>query len=148
MGPAHVDEPDIELQLTGRTLRVYWFLLKEKKPADRKSVQRGANLSTPSLAEYHLRKLMDLGLVNKLAHGDYFVTKTVRVGVTRFYFKFRNSLVPRFALYSSFYLIILIFSFLVLRNMTGDVAFLILSVVIFGLVTSIFELLTLIRSTP
>ncbi|MFW9788161.1 MAG: hypothetical protein ACFFE2_12075 [Candidatus Thorarchaeota archaeon] len=148
MGSITEDEQDMEFQLTGRTLKVYWFLLKERKPVDRKVVQKGTGLSAPSLAEYHLRKLMDLGLVDKLAHGDYVVTKTVRVGITRFYFKFRNSLVPRFALYSSFYLILLTYTVIILNRVTNDVAFLFLSILLFGVVTSLFELMTLIRSSP
>jgi hypothetical protein len=148
MGSKDVDEQDLELQLTGRTLRVYWFLLKEKKPVDRKDVQNGAGLSTPSLAEYHLRKLMDMGLVEKLAHGDYVVAKIVQVGVTKFYFKFRTSLVPRYALYASFYIILLIFFFFIYENMSRDIAFLLLCVILFGVVSSFFEILTLIRSSP
>jgi hypothetical protein len=141
-------ESDMELLLTGRTLRVYWFLLKVKEPVDRKAVQRGANLSSPSLAEYHLRKLVDLGLVTKSPHGDYIILKTVRIGVARFYLKFRNNLVPRFALYSTFYMIVLVFSFFILSEISIETGFLIISVLVFALVTSLVELITLLRATP
>jgi len=106
-------EQDLDLSLTGRTLRVYWFLLKVKEPVNRKDVQRGVKLSSASLAEYHLKKLIELGLVEKQLHGDYVVTKIVRVGVTRFY----------------------------------DIFFLVICVILFGLVTSIFELIILLKST-
>ncbi len=140
-------EQELDLILTGRTLRVYWFLLKMKKPVGRKDVQRGAKLSSASLSEYHLKKLTKLGLVEKLPHGDYVVTKIVRVGVARFYINIRNNLIPRFALYSSFYLIILFFSLFFLTNLSTDATFLIMSVVVFGLATSIFELIILLKST-
>jgi len=140
-------EQDLDLSLTGRTLRVYWFLLKVKEPVNRKDVQRGVKLSSASLAEYHLKKLIELGLVEKQLHGDYVVTKIVRVGVTRFYINIRNSLIPRFALYSSFYLVILVCSLFFLANFPPDIFFLVICVILFGLVTSIFELIILLKST-
>ena len=140
-------EQELDLILTGRTLKVYWFLIKMKKPVGRKDVQRGAKLSSASLAEYHLKKLVELGLVEKLPHGDYFVTKIVRVGVTRFYINIRNNLIPRFALYSSFYLVVLVCSLFFITNLPPDISFLTVSVILFGLATSIFELAILLKST-
>jgi len=141
-------QEELDMVLTGRTLKVYWFLLKMKKPLGRKEVQRGAKLSSASLAEYHLKKLVELGLVEKLIHGDYMVTKVVRVGVTRFYLNIRNSLIPRFALYSCFYLIVLVCSLFFISSLSPDIVFLITSVILFGIVTSIFELVILLKSTP
>ena len=142
-----VSQRELDLALTGRTLNVYWFLLKKKQPLGRKEVQRGAKLSSASLAEYHLKKLVDLGLVEKLPHGDYVVSKIVRVGVARFYLNIRNSFIPRFALYSSFYIIVLFCSLFFISSLSPDLVFLIMSVILFGILTSIFELLTLLKST-
>jgi len=139
---------DLELILTGRTLRVYWFLLKMKKPVGRTDVQRGVKLSSVSLVEYHLKKLVRSGLVEQNSFGDYYIEKIVRVGVTRFYSRFRDSFIPRFALYLTFYFVILVLASFLLRNLSIEIAFLIYSIVIFGILTSTFELINLLRATP
>ena len=51
-----------EEALRGTTLDVYRFLLKRKEPVGAREVQRVLNLSSPSLATYHLSKLEDVGL--------------------------------------------------------------------------------------
>lgn len=38
-----------------------------------------------------------------LSDGQYAIVEVVRVGVARFYVQIRNSMIPRFALYASFY---------------------------------------------
>ena len=42
--------------LRGKTLEVYRYLLKSKNPVGIREVQRSLDLSTPSLASYHLNK--------------------------------------------------------------------------------------------
>jgi len=53
------DEP--ENALKGTTLEVYWFLLKSNRIVGAREVQRALDLSSLSLAVYHLSKLEDRG---------------------------------------------------------------------------------------
>ena len=62
--------------LRGTTLEVYHFILKSGKPIGVREVQRALNLSSPSLAVYHMSKLEEAGLL-KRENGDYVINKVV-----------------------------------------------------------------------
>ena len=83
--------------LKGTTLEVYRFLLKSNKPVGTRELQRALNLSSPSVATYHLSKLEDAGLLKREA-GGFTVSKYLlenSVKVNRF-------LVPRYLFYAIF----------------------------------------------
>ena len=91
----------IESQLKGKTLQVYWYLLRS--PSSRvgvREIQRSLGLSSPSVAAHHLEKLLSLGLVEKSMRGEYFLAKEVRVGLLRFFTRLGRFLVPRYLFYS------------------------------------------------
>ena len=62
--------------LKGTTAEVYRFILTVGKPVGVREVQRALNLSSPSLALYHLSKLEEVGLL-KRENGNYVVDKVV-----------------------------------------------------------------------
>jgi DNA-binding transcriptional ArsR family regulator len=81
--------------LKGTTLEVYRFLLKSNKPVGTRELQRALDLSSPSVATYHLAKLEDAGIL-KREGGGFTVSKYVlenSVKVNRF-------LVPRYFFYA------------------------------------------------
>lgn len=83
--------------LRGTTLEVYRYLLKKGKPVGTREVQRALQLSSPSLAVYHLSKLEDAGLL-KRQDGDYVVDRVIledSVKISRF-------VVPRYLFYAVF----------------------------------------------
>lgn len=91
----------IESQLKGKTLRVYWYMLRS--PSSRvgvREIQRSLGLSSPSVAAHHLGKLLSLGLVEKSMTGEYFLTQEVKVGLLRFFTRLGRFLIPRFLFYS------------------------------------------------
>ena len=57
-------------------MRVYRFLYREGRPVGVHEVQKGLQLSSPSVAHYHLRKLVEEGLV-KEESGGYTVDKVL-----------------------------------------------------------------------
>ena len=81
--------------LKGRTMSVYALLLTHEKLGVR-DIQRELGFSSPSLALHHLTKLTELDLVEKDNHGEYFVTKLVRVGSLSLFVRFGKHLLPRF----------------------------------------------------
>ena len=96
--------------LKGSTLEVYRLLLKSGKPVGTREIQRTLNLSSPSLAAYHLAKLEDAGLLKK-ENGNYVINKVVLedcVKVSRF-------LIPRFLFYAVFAVLLLITELTLLR---------------------------------
>ena len=94
----------IESELKGKTLIVYWHLLKQAHaPIGVRKIQRDLGFSSPSVAAHHLEKLRSLGLVSKSPIGEYKLTQEVKVGVLRFFTKLGRFLIPRYLFYSVFF---------------------------------------------
>jgi len=92
-----------EKNLEGTTLEVYRFLLKQRKPLGVREIQRALSLSSPSVADYHLSKLEEVGLL-KRQNGAYTVNKfLLEYSVKVSYF-----LVPRYLFYAIFAVAVLI----------------------------------------
>ena len=83
--------------LRGTTLEVYRFLLKSNKPVGTRELQRALNLSSPSVATYHLSKLEDAGLL-KREGGGFTVSKFLLENSV----KLNRFLIPRFLFYAIF----------------------------------------------
>ena len=107
----HMSEPktatdlaQIESQLKGKTLLVYWHLLKASgSNVGVREIQRALKLSSPSVAAHHLDKLVTMGLVDKTRTGEYYLTQEVKVGLLRFFTRMGRILVPRYLFYSVFF---------------------------------------------
>ncbi|KPV64537.1 MAG: hypothetical protein AOA65_0931 [Candidatus Bathyarchaeota archaeon BA1] len=91
----------IESELKGKTLLVYWYLLKAPSSAvGVREIQRSLGFSSPSVAAHHLEKLLSLGLVEKSKIGEYYLTQEVKVGLLRFFTRLGRFLVPRYLFHS------------------------------------------------
>ena len=86
--------------LKGRTMQVYFYMLKINRPISAREIQRSLNLSSPSLSLHHLGKLKDIGLVTTNTDGEYVICKHVDSGLLHFFIGKGFLLVPRFLLYS------------------------------------------------
>lgn len=91
--------------LRGLTLRVYKFVLRSERPVGIREVQRALNLSSPTLALYHMNKLEEAGLIKKESNG-YIADRVILENLIRF----RRILIPR----NFFYMIFLITSLIML----------------------------------
>jgi DNA-binding transcriptional ArsR family regulator len=94
----------------GTTLEVYRFLLKSNKPVRTRELQRALNLSSSSVATYHLSKLEDAGLLKRDA-GGFTVNKFIlenSIKISRF-------LVPRYFFYAIFAIAILLIEVTLLK---------------------------------
>ncbi len=89
--------------LKGKTLQVYWYMLRHPAPHTAREIQRGVNLSSPSLSLHHLERLRSVGLVEKDVHGQYTVRRDVRVGVLKLFVGRGRLMVPRYIFYATFY---------------------------------------------
>ena len=103
-GPAPVEKRTqgmVDAELKGNTLRVYIYALKKRKVGVRE-VQRALLMSNPSLAQYHLNKLRELGLVSE-NNGEYEVVGEVKVDVMRDFLRLGTLIVPRFIFYAAIF---------------------------------------------
>ena len=98
------DRGKVDAELKGNTLRVYVYAMKRSRVGVRE-VQRALGLSNPSLAQYHLNKLKELGLV-KEDNGEYEIVGEVKVDVMRNFLRIGTSLIPRFVFYAVFFTIV------------------------------------------
>ena len=95
----------------GTTLNVYSYVVKQGKPVGPREVMRGANLSSPSLAYWHLQKLENTGLLEKNEAGEYVVKE--KASISGHIWIGRN-LVPRLMCYSLFFLGILVVEIIII----------------------------------
>lgn len=118
-----VDQEKIDNQLKGNTLKVYWFLLRSPSGfVGIREVQRALKFSSPTLAQYHLDKLRELGLVKKES-SEYTLVSDVKVGVLRQFYRFGTVLVPRFVLYAVLFTVMLSFLFFIVIEVNLVAAF-------------------------
>jgi hypothetical protein len=143
------DLASIEAQLKGKTLLVYWFMLRSPgSSVGVREIQRTLGFSSPSVASYHLEKLCSLGLVGKNLIGEYSIKEDVKVGVLNFFTRLGRFLVPRYLFYSVLFSTMLIM-YLTLYGHSGGIHNLI--AVLFGvLACSIlwYETVRLWREKP
>lgn len=100
--------------LVGTTLTVYRYLYREAKPQGIRDVQKGLGLSSPSVAQYHVKKLLQAGLI-KEEEGGYVVDKNVFQNVIRI----RRSVIPIQVAYSVFFATLLAALLVLFRSQSG-----------------------------
>ncbi len=110
----------VNLEIKGNTLKVYLYLLRHG-PSELREIQRGVGLSSPSLASYHLGKLVEAGFVTQNEYGVYSAVKEASDRVLEGYSRIGSAIVPQFFFFSLlFTLLVAFFSFatLVLSGFT------------------------------
>jgi hypothetical protein len=118
MALSEINQEKIDNQLKGNTLKVYMFLLKSPSSSvGIREVQRALKFSSPTLAQYHLEKLRELGLIRKEST-EYVLVSDVKVGVLRQFYRFGAVLVPRFVLYAVLFTVMLGFLFFIVSEMS------------------------------
>jgi hypothetical protein len=98
-------------ELEGTTLRVYAYVIKENKRVGPREVMRGANLSSPSVAYWHLQKLEALGLLQKDEYGEYVAKEKANISG---HLWIGRNIVPRLMFYSLFFMGIVIIEFIII----------------------------------
>lgn len=102
LGEGEVQD-QVEHELRGNTLRVYWYMIQQGEPVGVREVQRALGMSSPSVASHHLSKLTDLDLVEKRIDSSYELRKIVKVGVLRNFIGYRGVLLPRYTVVAFFF---------------------------------------------
>jgi len=136
-------------ELEGNTLNVYAYIVRADEPVGAREVTRGVELSSASVAHYHLQKLESLGLIEKNSYGKYTLKRKASVDGHVWVGK---SLVPRLLFYSFFFIgaftteISIILLSLAVKSLVIEVSFLFLTGMTFvAMLLFILEGLTLYR---
>jgi hypothetical protein len=98
--------------LAGNSLKIYRYLYKQgtAHPASLHDIQRGLDLSSVSLAQYHVRKLIEAGLVKEVGSG-FVVDRVVFDNMVRI----RRSVVPFQVMFCVFFATCLVILLTLLR---------------------------------
>ena len=137
------DLAQIESELKGKTLQIYWYMLRSPgSHVGVREIQRTLGLSSPSVASHHLEKLVSLGLVDKTRTGEYYVTQEIKVGLLRLFTRLGRFLVPRYLFYSVWFTTMLIMYIALYRH---DVSAHNIVALIFGTLASLILWLETIR---
>ena len=89
--------------LEGTTRKVFRFVYRQHEPVGVHDVQRGLGLSSPSVAHYHITKLLKAGLLKEEGDG-YVVEKAVFENMIRI----RRTALPLQTGYAAFFLMALV----------------------------------------
>ena len=102
----------------GKTWDVYLCILTSHSIGVR-DIWRNLNLSSPSLAQYHVNKLLDLKLIESTEEGKYRVNDEESLDALRSFLTLRGMLIPRMMVYGALALGILA-SYLIFWPWRGD----------------------------
>jgi len=87
--------------VSGTTWDVYLYVLTSREPIGVRDVWRTLSFSSPSLAQYHINKLLDLKLIESIPEGKYRVNEEEQVDALRSFILLRGRLVPRLVFYGA-----------------------------------------------
>ncbi|HZW57616.1 MAG TPA: helix-turn-helix domain-containing protein [Nitrososphaerales archaeon] len=90
--------PQKNFALAGTTLRVYKLLVTKGAPVGPREVQRALNLSSPTVASFHLEKLVRNGLIAKKEYEGTYVVHKIYL---KHFILLRRRLIPRYFLYGT-----------------------------------------------
>ena len=105
-------------RIYGTTYDVYLCILTSNSPVGVREIWRALNLSSPSLAQYHVNKLMELKLIEPQA-GKYVTNDQEQLEALRSFLMLRGMLIPRMVVYAALSAGILT-SFLLLYPISWD----------------------------
>jgi hypothetical protein len=95
------DDNSVDIELTGNTLSIYWFMYRFNEPFSAREIQRQLGLSSSSVSLHHLNKLIDLGFVSTDEHGRYILKHKEKLGQMNMFVGFGRLFIPRLAVYAS-----------------------------------------------
>jgi hypothetical protein len=111
-------------EIKGNTLKVYLYILRHG-PSELRDVQRGIGLSSPSLASYHLGKLMEAGFASQDEFGKYFALKDTSDKILDGYSKMGTTVVPQMFFFALLFTILAAFFSFMALSTTGFTIYLI-----------------------
>ena len=87
--------------ISGKAWDIYLYILTSKDPVGVRDVWRTLEFSSPSLAQYHINKLLTLNLLHQTSDGKYQVKEKEQIEALRSFVLLRGRLVPRLVFYGA-----------------------------------------------
>ncbi len=87
--------------ISGTTWDIYLHILTSNEPVGVRDVWRTLKLSSPSLAQYHINKLLDMELLVHTKDGKYSVKENEKIEALRSFVLLKGKLVPRLVFYGA-----------------------------------------------
>ena len=115
----HIRGKRSRLRISGTTWDVYLYVLTSKESVGVRDVWRALSLSTPSLAQYHINKLIDMKLLRQSKDGKYLIEESQKVDALRNFVLLRGKLIPRLVFYGAVIAGVLVM-YLMLRPLRWD----------------------------
>ena len=106
-------------RIYGKTLDVYLCILTAEDSMGVRDIWRALNFSSPSLAQYHVNKLLDLKLIETDFKGRYRINDQESIEALRSFLLLRGMLIPRLTIYSALILGLLV-SYVIYWPWRGD----------------------------
>ena len=106
--PDKEDIGKVERELKGKTLQVYVYMLKKKEPVGVREIQRDLNFSSPSVANYHIEKLVSLNVVSQDEYGRYFLAQKAQISVLESFVNVGGRTIPRMSFFAAFFTTLLV----------------------------------------
>jgi hypothetical protein len=126
-------------QIYGKTWDVYLCILTSSAPIGVREIWRALGFSSPSLAQYHVNKLLDLKLIENTVDGKYVTNDEERLEALRSFLMLRGMLIPRMVVYAALLSGVLV-SYVFFWPWRGDFRDLMtLSVSLFSIAAFLFE---------
>ena len=88
-------------RIYGKTLDVYLCILTSDDNIGVRDSWRALKFSSPSLAQYHVNKLLDLKLIETDFDGKYKINDQESIEALRSFLLLRGMLIPRLTIYSA-----------------------------------------------
>ena len=88
-------------QVYGKTWDVYLCILTSGTPIGVRDIWRSLGFSSPSLAQYHVNKLLELSLIESTPQGKYVTNDEERLEALRSFLALRGMLIPRMVVYAA-----------------------------------------------
>lgn len=102
------NDEDIISSLTGTALRVFVYALKKAQDVGVRETQRDLGLKSASHSQYHLRRLEQLGLLEKNKNNKYNLKeefenlRSLKIGILTEIYMFKGWMIPSLGLFSGF----------------------------------------------
>ena len=133
--------------LKGNTLRVYTYLFKVQRSGVREA-QRSLGFKSASLAQYHLDKLVDMGLATKDVGGNYFLAREIKIEALEAFLKIGSYIIPRFVLYSVILTILFVYFIFAVGNVISSISVWAYIFALSGLAITWYETVRAWRKSP
>jgi len=126
-------------QVYGKTWDVYHCILTSSDPIGVREIWRKLRLSTPSLTQNHVNKLLELKLIESTPEGDYVTNDVERIETLKNFLALRGMMIPRMVVYAALLSGVML-SYLTFWPWRGDFRDLVvLAVTLFSISTFLFE---------